>query len=179
MVELYTTRRFLWYWPKGLKFRRKKLRKQIGWPSFKHKLNKGTPFLSKKNKIKLKRKNGQKFFLCWKTHLSCGCRFQGNFPPFEHWREKKVRCALPERPSGAVFPLFPFFWREGIFKPRNSPTKKKRWRCSGRFTSSLLTLYLNIALKTERDQRDAVATKFNSSLFSVCIDTRGLLFQLL
>jgi hypothetical protein len=83
---------------------------------------------------------------------------------------------LLERPSGAVFLLFPFFLERGY---SNSPTQKKRWRCSGRFTSSLLTLYLNIALKTERDQRDAVATKFNSSLFSVCIDTRGLLFQLL
>lgn len=122
---VYSTRRFLWYWPKGLKFRRKKLRKQIGWPSFKHKLNKGTPFLSKKNKIKLKRKNGQKFFLCWKTHLSCGCRFQGNFPPFEHWREKKVRCALLERPSGAVFLLFPFFLERGYSNPEILQQKKK------------------------------------------------------
>jgi hypothetical protein len=88
-----------------------------------------------------------------------------------------VRCALLERPSGAVFLLFPFFLERGYSNPEILQQKKK----GGDVQVDLLLLsWLSILILRwkQRDQRDAdaVATKCNSSL-CVYIETHGIFYS--
>ena len=97
--------------------------------------------------------------------------FKGIFPPLNTGERKKGEMRFAWTSQWSCIPSISFFLERGDIQTPKFPNKKKRWRCSGQFTSSLLTLYLLILRWKQREtrERDAVTTKFNSSLFSVYV----------